>query len=260
MIDLETLAQSQTFLDGNKTAHAEQIIWQLYSNSSDNRGISIREICSAFAELDLVEPNVTRLRTQLRGSRNIRKVNGDRYAPKRELSQSLSKKFSHHSSLPEDSFDVSSIATPPFVSNNRQEELAKMVKAYAHLFLLENSMRGLIEDVFSKHFGVGWWGQVANSKMKKKHSDRVANEQSKKWAPTRSDFGPLYALDWSDLITLMRKYPKQFKDRLKDINFLHRYDDTGTFRNVVAHNGVLRDQEDFDLIRIYYRDWIKQLS
>lgn len=78
--------------------------------------------------------------------------------------------------------------------------------------------------------------------------------------PTRSDFGPLYALDWPDLITLMRKYPDQFKPYLGEIDCLHRFADNGAFRNVVGHNGVLREQDDFELIRIYYQNWIAQLT
>ncbi len=135
-----------------------------------------------------------------------------------------------------------------------------MVRAYARLFLLENSMRGLIETILSSELGSDWWDIASNASMKRKHAIRIQNENIKKWAPARSDFGPLYALDWPDLLTLMRKYPIHFEPYVKDINFLHRYDDAGTFRNVVAHNGVLREDDDFDLIRIYYKNWIKQLS
>ena len=121
-------------------------------------------------------------------------------------------------------------------------------------------MRGLIETILSSELGSDWWDIASNASMKRKHAIRIQNENIKKWAPARSDFGPLYALDWPDLLTLMRKYPIHFEPYVKDINFLHRYDDAGTFRNVVAHNGVLREDDDFDLIRIYYKNWIKQLS
>lgn len=133
-----------------------------------------------------------------------------------------------------------------------------MIRAYAHLYLLENSVRAFIEDVLSKKLGPDWWISAANAQMKKKHADREQNEKKKKWAPARSDFGPLYSLDWPDLITLMRKYEADFLPVLKDIRFLHRLEDLGMYRNVVAHNGVLRDADDFALIRIYYDNWIKQ--
>lgn len=75
--------------------------------------------------------------------------------------------------------DISKIPLPPFVEAERQEHLAKMVRVYAHLFLLENSMRGLIEKVLKEHLGDTWWGQAANAPMKRKHESRISNEQLK---------------------------------------------------------------------------------
>ena len=36
--------------------------------------------------------------------------------------------------------------------------------------------------------------------------DRLDKEKTRKWLPARASLGPLYSLDWSDLITLIRKY------------------------------------------------------
>lgn len=260
MITLDDLAKTSLFANADKTGRAELIICMFYSQDSKKNGVTIKQVNSAFKELELVEANITRLRDQLRRSKNVRSLNGKGYGPTREFLHLIQDELSEAPKIPDDIFDVSEIELPPYVPKSRQEDLAKMVKAYAHLFLLENSMRGLIHDVLSNKLGTNWWDIAANKGMKKKHSDRIENEKTKKWAPARSDFGPLYALDWPDLITLMRKYHNHFEPILKNINFLHRYDDAGTFRNVVAHNGVLRNQEDFDLIKIYYRNWIQQVG
>jgi hypothetical protein len=135
-----------------------------------------------------------------------------------------------------------------------------MMHAYARLFLLENSMRLFIEKILTEKLGEDWWDKAASSSMKKKHAKRVENEKAKKWAPSRGDVGPLYAIDWTDLITIIRKYPEYFVPQIKEINFLHRYEDAGSYRNVVAHNGIFEDEDSFDIIKIYYRDWVKQLS
>jgi hypothetical protein len=58
----------------------------------------------------------------------------------------------------------------------------------------------------------------------------------------------------------MRKYEELFKPHIGEIGFLHRFDDAAMFRHVVAHNGSLRDDDDFALIAIDYRSWIKQVG
>ena len=256
---LQHLAALDQFSNGRRGEQAELILLYLYEAGS-REGVEIGRIMEAFGELHLSKGNASRIREHFRKSRNVRKVGGDKFAPTLAFLQEMEGKIQIDAELDESAMDITSIALPPFVSEERQEHLTKMVRVYAHLFLLENSMRGLIEKVLSDHLGDAWWEEAASRPMKKKHEDRVKNENSKKWAPTRSDFGPLYALDWPDLITLMRKYPDHFKPYLGDINFLHRFEDAGAFRNVVAHNGVLSEQDDFELIRIYYQNWVAQLS
>lgn len=260
MSSLDLLVRSDHFIAATKAEQSEMVTWLLYRNSGAQAGVTLGEVANSFAFLELVKPNVTRIKSHFRSSKNIRSLGRERYAPTREFSSFMEDQLPQAENLSPDVLDLDSITLPPFVSGDRKADLGKMVRAYAQLFLLENSMRGLVEKVLGDNLGTGWWDAAANASMKKKHSDRVQNESVKKWAPTRGDFGPLYALDWSDLITLMRKYPQYFEKYVKDINFLHRYDDAGTYRNVVAHNGVLREDDDFNIIRIYYRDWIKQLS
>lgn len=256
---LQQLLALERFSTGRKDVQAELILLCLYESVGRN-AVSVSSVVDAFEELHLPKGHVTRVREGFRKSRNVRKAGKDTYAPTLKFLQEMEGVIQIEAELDESTLDISTIPLPPFVDPRRQDDLAKMVRVYAHLFLLENSMRGLIEKVLEKHLGADWWDKASNSNMKRKHEDRVKKERDKKWAPTRSDFGPLYALDWPDLITLMRKYPDQFKRDLGDIDFLHRFADTGTFRNVVAHNGVLRDQDAFDLIRIYYQNWIDQLS
>jgi hypothetical protein len=255
---LNALGKTERFRSGNKNAQAELILWCLYEEHG-RLPVSLTEVSNAFGALHLPKAKPERLREHFRKSRNVRR-DGVGYAPTRDFLESCEDIRQSNSETPEEIFDTGAIKMPPFVDPKRQQDLERMVRVYAHLFLLENSMRGLVETVLKKHLGKQWWDAAANTDMKKKHASRIANEESKKWAPTRSDFGPLYALDWLDLIKLMRKYQEQFLPYLGEVNFLHRFEDAGTFRNVVAHNGVLRQQDDFDLIRIYYQNWIDQVS
>ena len=255
---LAQLAKLDEFRGQTKSGQAELIAWCLYELNG-RTAVDLKNVVSAFDEMHLPKGNPTRIKEHFRKSRNIRKA-GSGFAPTMDFLESCDGLLIFSPDLPEEVFDSGSIPLPPFVDPERQKDLAKMVRVYAQLFLLENSMRGLIEKVLKRHLGEDWWEKAANSPMKQKHEARVRNEKSKKWAPARGEFGPLYALDWPDLIKLMRKYPDQFTGYLGDINFLHRFEDAGSFRNVVAHNGVLREQDDFDLIRIYYQNWISQVA
>lgn len=258
MITLEEIAQSSAFAEADKSSRAEMLLWQIYSKQGRREGVELGAISDAFHELDLVRPKSIRLREQFKKSRNVRTIAKDVYAPTRAFSELMEKR---HKQIPiNDELIVEEIELPPFISSERRNDLKLMVQTYARLFLLENSMRGLIEAKLEGALGKDWWQQAANSKMRKKHSDRLDNERSRKWAPTRSSFGPLYSLDWPDLLTIMRKYPEHFQPVLGDLNFLHRFDDAGAFRNVVAHNGALRDADDLKRIEIYYRDWVHQLK
>ena len=255
---LEALAKTERFRNGNKNAQAELILWCLYEETG-RQPVSLTDVSKAFETVHLPKAKVDRLREHFRKSRNVRRDRNG-YAPTRDFLESCEDIRPAGLQVSEEIFDTGAIKLPAFVESERREDLERMVRVYAHLFLLENSMRGLIKTVLQKHLGSQWWEKASNAEMKRKHASRIANEESKKWAPTRSDFGPLYALDWTDLIKLMRKYPDEFLPYLGDVNFLHRFEDAGSFRNVVAHNGVLRQQDDFELIRIYYQNWIDQVS
>lgn len=259
MISSNVLAETESFQTAGKIEQAEMLVWLLYSNSIGNTGVSIAEVNNTFSDLALVKANVTRLKEAFRTSRVIRTLNKGSYAPTRDFSRQMELVVPRSDVLDETIFSVDEIPPPPFVSSDRVKDLKGMIRAYAHLFLLENSVRAFVEEVLSTKLGADWWQIAANAQMKRKHADREDNENKKKWAPTRSEFGPLYSLDWPDLITLMRKYESEFLPALKDIKFLHRLEDLGMYRNIVAHNGVLREDDDFSLIRIYYDNWVKQI-
>jgi hypothetical protein len=96
--------------------------------------------------------------------------------------------------------------------------------------------------------------------MKRKHEDRLDKEKTRKWLPARASLGPLYSLDWSDLITLMRKYEGSFLPLIGDVDFLHRYADLGLIRHVVAHHGFIDEPKEFERVKIALHDWQKQVG
>jgi hypothetical protein len=260
---LEAIANAAEFRDSQKGEQAEMLTWGLSAGSPAlSAGVDVGSIADAFHQLLLPRPKPARLREHFRRSQNIRSLGGGKYLPSREFASSMSSRFGPRASVAafvsEDALNA--IPLPPYVSEERRADLAKMLPIYAQLFLLENSMRGLVENVLAGALGPSWWELAASEGMKRKHQDRLRNEQTKKWAPARADLGPLFSIDWSDLITLMRKYEVHFKPIVGEIAFLHRYDDAAMYRHVVAHNGAFRDEDDSSIVGIHFRAWIKQIA
>lgn len=152
------------------------------------------------------------------------------------------------------------LGSTPLIENAYLVDLEKMLELYATLHVLENSMRRLIEHVLAGSLGTNWWEIASSQPQKKKHQDRLDKENSRKWLPTRSELGPLYSLDWSDLISLMRKYEARFLPYIGEIDFLHRFSDLGLLRHVVAHHGFVDNVHDFERVRLALHDWQAQVG
>jgi len=148
--------------------------------------------------------------------------------------------------------------------NNLKEddiEAAKnMSKLYYQLHLFENSVRMFMEKVFLSELGEGWWEKVSNSSNIQKHKRRLENEISNKWLPSRTEKGPLYSLDWIDLIKMMIRKEEYFEKYFSDTNFFHRFGDLYGLRNVIAHNGYFDDPDSLTRIQLCINDWIKQTA
>jgi len=152
------------------------------------------------------------------------------------------------------------LRTAPFITSAYLESLDRQAELYKAVHVLENSMRYLIQRVLEKDLGAEWWNASASSAMKRKHEDRLEKEQNRKWLPSRSELGPLYSIDWSDLITLIRKYEHLFLPYIGEIDFMHRYADMGLLRHVIAHNGFVADDSEYGRVMLALRDWNRQTT
>jgi hypothetical protein len=256
-INLLAVGSSAEFLELSKQGQAEVLVWALFAQLG--RPVVVAEIVEAFFSLHLPKPNPGRIKEQLTKSRQALSAGGGSFKPSITFSRMCEEKFSSALVL-QISFDADSIPRPPHTVEAAQTGLSKMVEFYAYLYLLENSFRGFIEARLTSAKGENWWSSVASSGMQRKHEERKAKEDQNKWAPARSEFGPLYSIDWPDLITIIRKEHQVFSDKIPDVGFLHRFEDLGHYRNIVAHNGVLDDEKAIERLKIYFSDWIKQIK
>lgn len=253
--------------DLEKVEQAAAFLW--WAEKQENKpSTSVAEVCCYFTEARLSKPNSTRLDKDFRRSKLISRVNGNRFRLSHQgldWGSELFGVFVFHEPTGAQKTPVNVVSEIdftrcPYINDNDLADAKRMAELHVALFSLENSVRRHIETVLRAGLGQDWWDQAASAPMKRKEQDRRANEAQNKWIPSRSSYGPLYSVDWPDLITLMRKYEELFRPSIGEINFLHRFVDLGNLRNVVAHNGVIDEPMQFRRVELAIHDWIKQVG
>lgn len=158
----------------------------------------------------------------------------------------------------DDKFELGNFGNFNNLSDDEVEAARNMSKLYFQLHLFENSVRKFMENVFSRKFGEDWWDRVANASNKNKHKNRLEKERDQKWLPSRTEKGPLYSLDWIDLVNMMIRKEELFEPWFSDTTFFYRFKDVYGLRNVIAHNGDFDDEDSLLRINLAIKDWIKQ--
>jgi hypothetical protein len=228
----------------------------------DRERLTIKEIADYFEKAHLSRPNVTALAESLRTDRRVSlrdRSCRSLHAADTELRSLIPELFDETPHIAE-TFSVSLLTNAPFIGDEYVKDLKRMADFYKALHTLENSIRRLVEAVLTSGLGPDWWEAVASASMIRKHSDRLSKEDRRAWLPARSSLGPLYSLDWSDLVTIIRKYESLFNPYIGEIDFMHRYADLGLLRHVVAHNGFIDDESEVDRVLLALRDWNRQVG
>lgn len=259
----------QSFLSG--LAHAATsrldravLIAAFAKRCEEKASLTLKQIQEYFEQAHLAVPSVTVLAKMLTRDRRISLRKGvvralqpadayfDETFPSLRDSEEQPGRLSENQRL--------RLRATPLIDDAYLGDLERMLALYATVHVLENSMRRLIEQVLSAKFGADWWHRASNVSQKQKHDDRLDKEGRRKWLPARSTLGPLYSLDWSDLVSLMRKYEADFLPFIGEVDFLHRYADLGLLRHVIAHNGFIDDEHDFERFGLALRDWQVQVG
>lgn len=231
----------------------------------DEPSLTIKQVCDYFEQAHLARPNPTILSRALTGDRRVSNrqrslralASADRFLEE-SYPELMAGPIEKSGSL---GADVSiNLKRTPFIDEVYVNDLERMLELYASLHTLENSMRRLIEKVLLQKCGSDWWNISTSTPQKKKHDDRLSKEKDRKWLPARSSLGPLYSLDWSDLISIIRKHEQDFLPFIGEIDFMHRFSDLGLLRHVVAHHGFIDEASDYDRVKLALHDWQKQVS
>lgn len=242
-----------------------QVALLLFFNAktTSNHSLSAAEINKLLHRAGLPKLNSSRFRRDVRNSRQINK--GDAKGTVRlarvtflELESKFGELFkSNQPSVSE----RAEIGNTPFLTRTEIEAAREMAELYLIIHCLENSARKMIDAVLTNKLGPHWFEKaVTKREILDRVKGRREKEQRNKWITPRGS-SELFYLDWSDLLHLLKKYEVDFKKLLPDFDFVEtRFHEVERFRNIVAHNGALPSDDDFQAVVLYFKQWCKQVK
>lgn len=237
------------------------IIW--YNQfSTGNPNIDIKTINEYFSAGHLPLYNITHLKKDLIKNKAI--VKGDTkntYKLNRNKLTELNSLYNFLIKEPIIYSESINLNTIPCLSIDEVENAKKMAELYIVLHCLENSVRHFIENVLREQLGDDWWNITKSTDLNRRFEDRKSIESKKKWLSPRGNTSPLYYLDWGDLVKLIRKNEAVFDSYFPSIKFIElKLEELESIRNIIAHNGILPDDSEFERVKLYFNDWCKQLK
>ena len=157
--------------------------------------------------------------------------------------------------------ELANVVDAPYLQDSDIVSSRKMSELYIILHCYENSVRRFVEKTLLNEYGESWWEKVASNNQKQRLDKRKKDEKEQKWISPRSSNSPLYYLNWGDLVNLIRKEEKLFIPYIGSLIFVEsRFGELESLRNIVAHNGVLPSEDDFQRVIISFRDWCRQIG
>ncbi len=151
--------------------------------------------------------------------------------------------------------------TDPVLPQKRLDEAKLMTEVYPVLYVFENSIREVIQQVLKKNFGEDWWNEVdlVNPELKKKIEKRMDDEELEPWHDKRGSQHPIFYTDFGELSEIIT-YPKAwkvFKDIIGRQEFIKsRIKEICLSRNIIMHSNPL-SKHDQRRLEVYFEDWIK---
>ncbi len=251
-------------IDSNTNTKLETAIHFIWYNQQilGNPETSINDINTLFHQAHLPKYNTTYLRKDLtKSSKAIKGSKKDSYRLSRKTLEELNVVHSAFLTVaPITLEELTDLNNTPFLSTDDIENGRKMAELYLVIHCLENSVRRFIETTLSDT-DINWWNSIKNAELEKKLNDRKTKELKNKWLSPRGTVSPLYYLDWSDLVKVIRKKEEIFIDKIGDLKFVElRLEELERTRNIIAHNGILPNEDDYNMLILYFKNWCKQLK
>ena len=152
----------------------------------------------------------------------------------------------------------------PLLDNTKLKEATEMAAIYPILYVLENSIRELINRVMTANYGKDWWSERTKRGKTKRIADevkkRMAKEEINRWHQRRGEH-PINYTDFGDLKTLLSSNEEKFfPDILSSKErFIIAMDDLALSRNVLCHMNPL-DKTNIQDVKVKFEQWQKMIE
>ncbi|TET21257.1 MAG: hypothetical protein E3J71_10530 [Candidatus Stahlbacteria bacterium] len=263
MSKLDEFCDKFPFDSTSRTNQAIAFLW-FHLRSNNIKEANLTTILKYFEEASLPRQNITEMRKAFNKKKSdVHKGNSrDSYRLDLSTSKALDEAFGYifKTNKEPEIVDKAGVNSTPFLTQAQIDDSYKMAQLYRILHCYENSVRRLIESVLKKKYGDDWWDKSTSNTIKSNVKDRKEKEDKRKWLTPRGA-SELYYVDWGDLVYLMRQHKDEFSKIITDFDtILSDLEKLESLRHIIAHNGVLPNQDDFDRIRISFKDWKRQVK
>jgi Swt1-like HEPN len=134
-------------------------------------------------------------------------------------------------------------------------EAAAMADLYPKMYLLENSIRSLINRVMTASHGAGWWATHAPTDVQKTVKGRKDKEDKVPWHGKRGAH-EIYYSDFSDLRNIITKNWTDFQPIIPKQQWIAQWlEELEPARNTLAHNNPVAANEKKRL-EVFFDDWV----
>jgi len=150
--------------------------------------------------------------------------------------------------------------TDPILPQKKVSEAKEMAAIYPLLYILENSIREVIDRLMISRYGKGWWDSQAPKSLRDKVSKRMADESRNAWHQRRGD-RPIDYLNLDQLPSLMRKIEKEVVPNIiSSLDwFTQLIEEVYKSRCVVCHMNPL-DKDNIQAVKLRFTQWEKQID
>jgi hypothetical protein len=149
--------------------------------------------------------------------------------------------------------------TDPILEKMKLLEARDMAAVYPLLYVLENSIREVIDRVMTKRYGSNWWDSKAGD-LKKVVDKRKSDEERNMWHQRRGA-RPIDYLDLAQLPILVEQVEKDFvPDIIPSIGWFKQFvDEVYKSRCVVCHMNPL-DDTNIQSVKVKFTQWQRHVK
>jgi Swt1-like HEPN len=138
-------------------------------------------------------------------------------------------------------------------------DATRMTELYPKVYLLENSLRSVINRVLTAKHGKDWWQTKAPSGVRRLVQGRKDKEDKVPWHGKRGAH-EIYYSDFSDLRNIIEKNWADFDPIIRKQQWINQWlEELEPARNTLAHNNPVSENEQ-KRIEVFFNDWAQLID